>query len=121
MENTDQSGTETGRIGQPHVPPLHQYKSTTHDERFAHFKVESEKYSHATVFARQEADGMFWMALSFCWKLDQFDRSIGRKSARRHYFADPTKHVYLGGAFVYEEIAKWVANRVQAATHPSKP
>ena len=101
--NTDQEGTVTGRIVKEHMPPIHRYKSNTHDERFAHFKVESEKYSHATVFARQE-NGAWYMSFALCWKLDQFDRSIGRKSARRHYFANPQRRLFLGTEFKYEQI-----------------
>lgn len=64
-------------------------KSDTHEERYAHVKIEgNHKVSHATVFARKEfgGDGAFQFSVALCAHGDQFSRAIGRQTARRKYF-----------------------------------
>ncbi len=75
----------------------HQYKSSTHDERFIHFTKlpEGGRFRAVTVFARKEADGKWYYSFAFCVMADQFCRAMGRKIARRKYF-DRTKEICIG-------------------------
>jgi len=74
----------------------HQYKSTTHREKFFHTQTNTPylRIKGATVFAREEADG-WWAASSLCSAGDNFCRSTGRDLARRRYF-QKGDIIYLG-------------------------
>ena len=98
-----------------------QYKSTTHEERFTHIRTElqSDKYSGATVFTRKESDGQWWAAVALCYKADQFDRSRGRKNARRNYFKDMYGAVRvigcLGSEWDFDRILRYANDRAYAS------
>ena len=42
--------------------------------------------ANATVFMRQENDGMWYGSAAFCHANDNFDRRVGRSVSRRKYF-----------------------------------
>lgn len=97
-----------------------QYKSTTHEERFIHLKAPalfgSHKYHGATIFARKEDDGLWYLAIAMCWKADQFDRSRGRKNARRNYFRAMRNNACLGLEWNYDMALDYAAARVQISS-----
>lgn len=71
--------------------PVNPHKSTTHKEKYFHLDVvDSPRFSHATVFAREEVPGSgdWRFAVALCHKNDQFCRRTGRSVARRKYFND---------------------------------
>ena len=84
----------------------HPHRSITHKERYLHLplmETTSKKYSHATIFARQENDKIWYATISLCWRVDQFCRETGRKHARRHYF-DKKHIVYVLGEFFQQQM-----------------
>lgn len=95
-----------------------QYKSTTHEERFSHFVLTANeprgKYQAATVFARKEDDGMWYLSIALCWKEDQFDRARGRKNARRNYFKKRVTHV-MGTEWKHEIARNYAIDRANAS------
>lgn len=82
----------------------HPYKSTTHDERYIHFKDNVFPYRAITIFAREESKGSWFIAPAFCVVSDNFERHIGRKIARRRYFLG--SRTYVGTVFDYDLIRK---------------
>lgn len=108
-------------------------KSTTHDERYVHLQGVIEdvgfpalfiqghichKYRGGTAFCRKESDG-WYVAVSLCWQVDQFNRKTGRQNARRHYFTNQQKKgrmaEYLGAEFDYEQVLDVIARRIMAS------
>jgi hypothetical protein len=81
----------------------HQYKSTTHDERFIHFTKlpEGGRFKAVTVFCRKE-EGVWFYSFAFCVMADQFCRSMGRKIARRKFFAKYALIAVGGTEFSYD-------------------
>ena len=98
-----------------------QYKSTTHEERFTHIRegLQSDKYGAATVFTRKEADGLWYAAVALCHKADQFDRSRGRKNARRNYFKNTYGAVRvlscIGGKWDFYFVLQYAIYRAYAS------
>lgn len=96
-------------------------KSTTHEERYIHIRNlwSSFKYSDATIFARKENDGNWYMSVALCWKQDQFDRAIGRQNARRHYFAEKALRgravKSLGAQFNHNDAVDIALGRIRAS------
>jgi len=73
---------EGQKAGRPH-------KSTTHEERFYHFRessvVNGKKVKGATAFCRKDGDG--WLvSAAFCSARDNWCKATGRTIARRHFF-----------------------------------
>ena len=69
------------------MEPEHARKSTTNEERYVHVRLPDDvSSSHATIFARKEDDGVWYVGASLCSRLDQFCRRTGRHVARRRYF-----------------------------------
>jgi hypothetical protein len=65
----------------------HPYKSTTHQEKYYHFKdIFSNRFKAITIYARKDDNGIWYLAPAFCVKTDQFDRRVGRQVARRKFF-----------------------------------
>jgi len=91
----------------------HPHKSTTHAERYVHFRnVKSDKFSAVTVFARKEGNGIWYYTLSYCVKQDMFSRCMGRKIARRAYFAQPHKRVAGTDTFDFEVLRLYVEGAI---------
>lgn len=61
-------------------------RSDTHEEKYACIEVDGHLSSHATIFLREEASGVWMFNIAYCSKKDQLDRQFGRKIARRRYF-----------------------------------
>jgi len=97
------------------------HKSTTHEERYAHFTEYNcninfgHRFCGATVFARKEED-TWLMSIAFCSRKDEFCRKTGRQVARRRYFlarqtfASPI--FTLGPNFDYDALTELVASCV---------
>ena len=110
----------------------HGWKSNTHEERFYHFQMEDNadfagtKFRAMTVFARKETGRLgvqgWYMAVSLCNRLDQFDRAVGRQVARRKYFASPRNRHPVGANPLHElqfaEVAKLASMVLAGAAHP---
>lgn len=62
------------------------HKSITHREKYFHYRPRGEVVNGATLFARQESNGLWYGAVSFCSLSDNFCRKTGRTQARRKYF-----------------------------------
>jgi len=76
--------------------PDRPYKSTTHEENFAHIKLDTHPDLQAiTVFVRKEDDGWYGSSAR-CVHGDQFCRRTGRQIARRRYFQWPDHRIFLG-------------------------
>jgi len=103
------------------------HKSTTHEERYAHFTEHNcninfgHRFCGATVFARKEEKRNTWfMAIAFCSRKDKFCRKVGRQVARRRYFlykqqqsiVSSTFIFVLGPEFNYDALTKTVAGVV---------
>lgn len=108
----------------PEVKKTHPYKSTTHEERFMHFKLgehgllpEHPLASHVTVFLRREDGGSWYLSFALCSKKDQFSRRIGRQVARRRYFGWTNPKFYLTSAekIEWEEVRTWMHDIVANA------
>lgn len=100
--------------------PVVRRKSTTHAERFVHFKPSYfEEYNEGgvgdnddqwytpravTAFCREEKGEQpgWYVSFALTHPNDQFSRTLGRKVARRHYFAG--ERVFLGLTISYDQI-----------------
>jgi hypothetical protein len=97
--------------------PPHPIKSTTHEERFFHFRYNPMYFRHVyaglvpqggTVFLRKDNDGAWYGALSLCSVSDQFCRAAGRQSARRKYFLYPkARERYTGESLTPADLFEW--------------
>ena len=71
------------------------HRSTKADERYYHHKYQVQpvtgvkdkrSLSAVTAFARQDKDGIWYVAHAECDSRDQFCRRVGRNVARRKWF-----------------------------------
>ncbi len=79
-------------------------KSDTHEERFVHLDIAgSDRVYKATVFARKEPTG-WYAAVAFCAHGDQFEKHVGRSTARRAYFqkAGTRRFALYGAEYSFE-------------------
>ena len=68
-------------------------KSDTHEERYAHVKVDGVLCNRATVFARKDEKG--WaVSVAYCSRKDIFSRDKGRGIARRRFFFGQKSRLY---------------------------
>ncbi len=99
----------------------HPHRSTEFRERFHHFRLSSERFSNATVFAREEIplSNVWRFSVAFCSNKDRFDRTVGRSIARRKYFQknrpvpvnDNSCFQLNSGDDVYDAAVNWLRNR----------
>lgn len=78
-------------------------RSDTHKELYFHILpqslvelmgaagAEAYPFKGATVFYRQEADGIWYVTAALCAWEDQFERRVGRNVSRRRYFNSPVR------------------------------
>lgn len=84
-------------------------KSDTHEEWYAHFKVDHPRATHVTIFARRPGPNHDWQSTyALCAPGDQFSRKVGRQVARRRFFREPSEHLRfdstLSGSSLYAAV-----------------
>ncbi len=85
------------------------HKSTTHREKYFHLVIKDHpRYSHATVFAREEDEGSggWRFSVALCSVKDQFSRKVGRSVARRKYFQENRPELSFGPIYWGEDLQR---------------